>query len=64
MSPNVKKMLSVLVTTAAGAFVTYLSKALADGSLPTDGDQWRTLGTGALVAVAASLIHLFQGVPS
>ena len=63
MTPNQKKALSVALTTVGGALITYLSKAFADGTIPTDGAQWRTLGTGALVAVAASLIHLFQEKP-
>lgn len=64
MTPNQKKALSVGITTAVGALVTYLSKANADGSLPTTAEAWRTLATGAAIAVLASLIHLYQGVPS
>jgi hypothetical protein len=63
MSQSMRNYLSVFLTTAGGALITYVSKALADGTLPTDAAAWRTLGTGALIAVAASLIHLYQSPP-
>jgi hypothetical protein len=63
MNPNLRKALSVAATTIVGAVAVYLSKALGDGVLPSDGAQWRTLATGAAVAAVASLIHLYQAPP-
>ena len=63
MSPTFRKYLSVILTTIGGALITYCSKALADGQMPSSDAAWRTLATGAGVAVAAALIHLFQSPP-
>jgi hypothetical protein len=62
MNQTIKNYLSVAGTTAGGALIAYLSNALANG-WPTSDTAWRTLGTGALVAVVASLIHLYQTPP-
>jgi hypothetical protein len=62
MSQTLRNYLSVIGTTAGGALIAYLSSALANG-VPGSPTAWRTLGTGALVAVVASLIHLYQSPP-
>lgn len=63
MSPNLKKALSVALTTVGGALVVYFSNAMANG-FPTSSEAWRTLLTGAALAALASLIHLYQLPPA
>lgn len=63
MNPTLKAWLSVAATTAGGALVTYLSTQITSGGIPTTESALKSLATGALVAVAASLIHLFQMPP-
>jgi hypothetical protein len=62
MNPTLKKWLSVAATTAAGAAIGYVSHALGEG-IPSDGNAWRTLLTGAGIAAASALLHLFQSPP-
>lgn len=61
MDPKLKKALSVIATTFAGAFIGYLS---ASGQVPTTADQIRSTLAGALIAATAAVVHLFQLPPS
>lgn len=63
MNETMRKYLSVALTTAGGALLTYASDALATGGIPATAAAWKALGTGALVAVIASLVHLYQAPP-
>ena len=62
MNQTLRNYLSVIGTTAGGALVAYLGTTLAT-SVPSTADQWKTVGVGALVAVVASLVHLYQTPP-
>lgn len=62
MSPNIKKYLSVFLTTAGGALVSYVAQQLAEG-VPTSTQAWEAIGRGAFIAMTAALLHLWQAPP-
>lgn len=61
IDPKYKAWFSVLLTTAVGGFVSYLTAALATGVPPQD--QWKSILVGAAIAALAAVAHLIQTPP-
>lgn len=63
-SADLKKWLSVLVTTFGGAVLAYAMAFAQAGQWPTTSAAWQSLALGAFLAGASAVLHLLQTPPT
>lgn len=61
--PSLPQGVSIIITTGIGAAIGYLQGQITAGQLPSSRSQWESLGLGAALAFAASVVHLYQEKP-